>query len=219
VSLAFKKKHITLGISANLIFRKGIDQVIRFLSLPDASKFGLIIIGDGPLKSDLISLARQFSVEERCLFLGFKQNAIDYYRFFDVYVMSSRSEGFGLCVIEAASQKIPIVCNSLNVFNELFDTHEICRFKLDDVKSLLEALTYTVQNKDQLSFLVNEKYIKNYTSKIMSNKYFKLYKEVLNEPKDFSSKYEATTKNRNLLFAHWNFYSLCLQSSKIRTNR
>jgi L-malate glycosyltransferase len=172
--LSFKQNFKLIGISANLIHLKGIDRVIKALPYPNAKNLALIVIGEGHKREELIELAKQIGVESRCKFLGFKKNAIDYFKYFDVYMMSSRSEGFGLCVIEAASQKIPIVCNDLSVFRELFDD-EVIRFNLADLGSMLEAIHKALINKDYLSEKASMKYNSNYTSEIMASNYLKLY--------------------------------------------
>ncbi|MFM7857617.1 MAG: glycosyltransferase, partial [Flammeovirgaceae bacterium] len=115
-------------------------------------------------------------VKERCLFLGYKENALDYFKFFDVYVMSSRSEGFGLCIIEAASQNVPIICNQLTVFDELFDTDEAIRFDLSNLQSIMNAVNLATQNKTEICAKANKRYLDNYTSEKMTQKYLAIYK-------------------------------------------
>lgn len=38
---------------------------------------------------------------DRFILLGFKDNSIDYYKYFDIYAMTSYSEGFGLAMLES----------------------------------------------------------------------------------------------------------------------
>jgi L-malate glycosyltransferase len=169
-----KLKYTTLGISANLIYRKGIDKAIESLTLPDADKLSLIIIGDGEKKGELIRLSEKLKVEDRVLFLGYKSNSIDYFRYFDLYLMCSRSEGFGLCVIEAASQRIPVICNDLPIYKELF-SDEVVRFQLDNLESLVSAANIALKHRDILSDSIYTKYTSSFSSEAMAQKYFDLY--------------------------------------------
>ena len=170
-----KSRYTTLGISANLIYRKGIDKAIESLTLPTASELCLIIIGEGRKKKELIKLANKMMVMERVFFLGYKSNAIDYFKYFDVYIMCSRSEGFGLCVIEAASQKIPVICNDLPIYRELFSDEQVIRFNLDNLESIVGAAVNATRNKNSLSEAIYKKYCVFYSSEVMAKKYFDLY--------------------------------------------
>jgi glycosyltransferase involved in cell wall biosynthesis len=173
-----RTKFIVMGISASLIQRKGIDRVIQAMHLPSAQNLALIILGDGSEKPKLIQIANDLNLSERVLFLGFKPNAIDYFRYFDLYMMSSRSEGFGLCVLEAASQKIPVVCNDLSVFRELFSEDEVVRFNLDDLKSIATGVNKAISKKNVLSELIYKKYTQAFSAEIMAENYLSVYKEL-----------------------------------------
>lgn len=173
--LQIKKTHKVIGVSARLIFRKGIDQIIKALS--HSKEFALIILGDGEKREELELLAKKMEVNDRCLFLGYKKNAISYFKYFDVYAMTSRSEGFGLCVIEAASQKVPIVCSDLSVYREIFDD-EVIRFELENIQSLVQAFDKAIKNKSILSEKVYKKYEKHFTAEIMGSNYLNVYKKI-----------------------------------------
>ncbi|MEL6938355.1 MAG: glycosyltransferase [Cyanobacteria bacterium J06598_1] len=67
---------------------------------PDAK---LVIVGEGPLRHQLESLAKQLNIFESTHFLGFHQNPYAFMAAADVYVSSSRYEGLPNTVIEAVS--------------------------------------------------------------------------------------------------------------------
>ncbi len=77
--------------------------------------------------------------------------------------MPSRSEGFGLALIEAIQQKIPVICSDIEVFKELFSEKEITFFKLDDTISLKKALETALKIGKQKVELAYSRYINNYT--------------------------------------------------------
>jgi len=172
-----KKKYYIIGVVARLTFRKGIDQLINLLSV--AKEYAIVVIGDGEEKKMLIEQAKLLDVNDRCLFLGYKNNAIDYYKFFDVFALTSRSEGFGLVVMEAISQNIPVVCSDLPIYREIFDDNEVVKFELENIQSLKESLSYAFKNKKYITELAMKKYRIHFTSEIMANNYFKLYLSLL----------------------------------------
>lgn len=172
---ALKQRTKLLGISARLVFLKGIDRVIEVLAMSQA--YSLLLIGDGKEKERLQALAESLKINDRILFVGYKSNPQSYLRLCDCYVMSSRTEGFGLCVIEAAAQKLPVICNDLPVFNEIFDD-EVIRFDLENSLSMLNALAMIIDNKNKFAERIYKKYLECYTAQVMANTYLKLYKEI-----------------------------------------
>jgi len=174
--LSLKNNYKILGVSASLTYRKGIDQVINALYLDAGKNYALLVIGDGGEKEQLMALAKKLNVEDRCLFIGHKTNAINYFQYFDIYVMCSRLEAFGLCVIEAASQKVPLVCSDLPIFEEIFNPSEIVTYKLDNISSLLNSIQKADKDKGTLSEKAYLAYINKYTDKIMTENYLKQYK-------------------------------------------
>lgn len=167
-----KKKTTLLVMSARLVYLKGIDRVIEVLAMSQA--YSLLLVGEGEEKEKLQEQASKLNVDDRVLFVGYKSNPQDYLRLADIYVMASRTEGFGLCVIEAASQKLPVVCNDLPVFREIFDD-EVVRFDLDDQQSILSALNTITAEKNLYSEKIYHKFLKCYTSQEMKKNYILLY--------------------------------------------
>lgn len=175
--LQLKSKFHIIGITARLIFLKGVDQIIKSLALN--KDFALIVIGDGEKEKELIQLSKELKVEERCLFLGYKKEVYPYLKYFDVYAMSSRSEGFGLGVMEAASQKVPVVCSDIPIYKEIFTDSEVIRFELENVPSLAKAFREAVQKKSELSEAIYLKFKSNFTANKMADNYLHLYKTLL----------------------------------------
>jgi glycosyltransferase involved in cell wall biosynthesis len=61
----------------------------------------LVIIGDGPDREYLISVAANLNLHDQVHFIGLKANPYVWMKHADTFVLSSRGEGFGLVLIEA----------------------------------------------------------------------------------------------------------------------
>ena len=73
----------------------------------------LWIVGDGPLRSDLESLANELGIYKDVLFLGMRHDIPELLNGADFFVLSSAWEGFGLVVAEAmAAEKIVVATDS-----------------------------------------------------------------------------------------------------------
>lgn len=173
-----REKYILLGIHCRVSKRKGIHQIIQILNY--FKNYKLIVIGDGAEVDNLKKKAEEYGVLQQCVFMGYKQNAIDYLKYFDFYIMSSYSEGFGLSLIEAAQNRLPIICSDIDVFRELFNEDEVSFFTPDSLETLIEAIKKAEKDKEKLSL---NSYIKSttlYTAKMMGNNYFQVYDNLIN---------------------------------------
>jgi hypothetical protein len=170
---AFKSNKILLGIFANITYQKGIDHVIKFISSSD--KYNLLIIGEGKYLTSLKNIAKQFDVQDKCMFLGKKENAHKYFKLIDVYVLSSYQEGFGLVGLESSIYKIPIVCNDIPVFREIYNEQNVCFYNCKDSDSFHKALETTITNRDYFSNKIGELSRSKYSIDLMCLNYHKLY--------------------------------------------
>lgn len=76
------------------------------LELVDAS---LMIVGAGPDRNKLQSLARDLGISERVVFSGFQSDTTAFYETADLFVLSSDYEGFGNVLVEALSFGLSVV--------------------------------------------------------------------------------------------------------------
>lgn len=172
-----KKDYKIIGIVSRLAYLKGIDQAIKCLT--KNNNLALVVIGDGEKKEELESLANSLGVRNRCYFLGYKTTPIRFMRQFDVFLMPSRSEGFGLSTIEAASQRIPIVCSDLPVYSEIFNPEDVSRFELENIDSLNQAIQKALATSTELVANAYLRYREKFTASIMAQQYLSLYSELI----------------------------------------
>ncbi|MFQ2414362.1 glycosyltransferase family 4 protein [Aeromonas caviae] len=169
----FSNEKKILGSVCLFNHRKGLDQVIR--TLPILKDFCFVVIGDGPIKDELNELAESLGVSDRFLMIGFREYAKKYIELFDIYMMPSRSEGFGLAMVEAISVKKPVVCSNIDVFKSMFSENEVSYFNLEDTSSLISAIYNAVEHSDTYSNNAYSKFLQCYTTDIMAKKYFEVY--------------------------------------------
>ncbi len=68
-----------------------------------------VIVGDGELKEELLSLVTQLGLEDNVVFAGFQRNPYKFMKSSKVLVMTSSVEGFGLVAVEAMILGLPVV--------------------------------------------------------------------------------------------------------------
>jgi glycosyltransferase involved in cell wall biosynthesis len=92
---------------------KGLDLLVRALaSLPE--EVNCVLVGDGPERANLESLAAELGVSDRVVLTGWVERPRDYLPGFDVVVMPSRFEAFGLVAVEAGLAERPVVATAVD---------------------------------------------------------------------------------------------------------
>tara|TARA_R110001592_G_scaffold195573_1_gene443241 strand:- start:2690 stop:3886 length:1197 start_codon:yes stop_codon:yes gene_type:complete len=73
----------------------------------------LLLVGDGPDKDKLVSLASEYGISKRVIFTGFINNPVHYLATMDVFLLSSHTEGTSMTLLEAMSLEIPTVATKV----------------------------------------------------------------------------------------------------------
>jgi len=108
---------------ARLVTQKGLDRIIRSLSLLHFD-FIYNIVGEGDQYHNLIRLVSDLNLSQKVIFHGTK-NSQAYYEKADFYLFGSHVEGFPNVLIEAASYGIPIIAfNCPGGVNEIINEME-----------------------------------------------------------------------------------------------
>src|SRR5262249_26319173 len=61
----------------------------------------VVIVGDGPLRKELVRLQRDLKLTGIVDFLGFEENPLPFLAAFDIFCLSSKEEGLGTSLIDA----------------------------------------------------------------------------------------------------------------------
>lgn len=112
----------------------------KALSICDRPLF-LTIVGDGPERSSLESLAKDLGIEARIRFLGFRKDVHDFLSAADGFVISSRSEALPMSLLEAAQFSLPTAATAVGGLPEVVqDDYSGWLTKPGDIDSIATAL-------------------------------------------------------------------------------
>jgi glycosyltransferase involved in cell wall biosynthesis len=73
----------------------------------------LVIIGEGKLKKTLLSYIHRNKLESSVIMTGEIFDAYHFIKAFDVFVLSSLSEAFGLAILESMIAKVPVIATDV----------------------------------------------------------------------------------------------------------
>lgn len=120
---------------------KGFDLLIdAFASFAKTDKeWALDIVGEGPEEELYRSKIAAYGLEQRVVLHPFTNHIQDYYSQAQVYVLSSRWEGFGLVLVEAMAHGLPVVSSDLPTSKEIMGDFGIY-FRNGCVEDLAEKL-------------------------------------------------------------------------------
>lgn len=133
---------VLLGAFGRLVAAKGFDLLIPLLTeLPEAE---LWLLGEGEDEQLLKKLAKDYGVSERVWFGGFRIDAPEVMRQVDLFVMSSRHEGFPLTLIEMLHRQVPLVATRVAGAEEVLPFEVTC--KINEPGALLERIRAAVSD-------------------------------------------------------------------------
>lgn len=84
----------------------------------------LVIVGDGPLRTELEAFARTHGVDGVIDFRGYQENIASFLAQSELFLHPSLSEGFGIAVVEAMLAGLPVIVANAGALPELVENRE-----------------------------------------------------------------------------------------------
>lgn len=179
---------IVLGFVGRLNYVKGVDILIKAmpLLLKKSPQYLLALVGQGPQEPYLHKLVNQFDISDRVRFLGFNDNVPEIMDAFDIAVVPSRQEPFGIVAVEIMRKKIPMVCSDADGLAELVE---------DNVNALVPKKNMPGNVCEKIETLANDKMLQQ---KLADNAYSFSEKFSIKNCVDAVQKiyFEVTNSNR-----------------------
>lgn len=120
---------------------KGYDLLIEafYLFAQNNYEWKLDIVGEGPEEELYRELIANYHLEERVEIHPFTNHIQTYYSNAQIYVLSSRWEGFGLVLVEAMAHGLPVISSDLPTSKEIMGDFGIY-FRNGDIQDLAQKL-------------------------------------------------------------------------------
>jgi glycosyltransferase involved in cell wall biosynthesis len=164
---------------------KRFSDLIKAFSLlaHKSNKVKLVLVGDGPEKSNYENLVIQLGIQNRVVFAGYQKEIDKYYSVFDVFCLVSAFEAFGLVLAEAMLHKLPVVATKVGGMQYIVDENEtgflVNKFDVESIFEKLKILSNNNELRKEFGENGYKKALKNYTEERYVKNVEDLYVELI----------------------------------------
>ena len=140
-------KSYQIGTIARLVPQKDLPTLLRAFALivGDVPNATLSIVGSGPLERDLKELAEELGIRNKIDWQGKRGDIDKYLQHIDLFLLTSSYEGFGLVLLEAMANRVPIIAANNSAIPEVIGEFPETLFEtgnyLDLSKKILASLS------------------------------------------------------------------------------
>jgi glycosyltransferase involved in cell wall biosynthesis len=181
-SMAIKNERLKILSIGRLVEQKDYPTTLNALALLSKSgkKFDYNVIGEGILQSSLNQLGRNLGIAQSISWIGKTNQVIDYLNESNVFILSSRYEGFGLVLLEAMKQGTPVLASNCPAIVEVVGKNYSGLFPVGDPNALAQLLLSCYDSnflQDLLEQTNNRIHL--FDASLMAKKMLNVYQNVL----------------------------------------
>ena len=147
------KNKNTIGMAARILPWKGFDKTLNVAEklMQKEFDFKLVLAGSDDInyKKSLIKKTKDLKINKFVEFKESYQNIDDFFSEIDLFLFLSESEGFGLIVLEAIENNIPVVCSNISPLNEFVDNGNLTLVDRDNPVEIADKII-EIFNSDEL---------------------------------------------------------------------
>ena len=180
--LKFNSEEINIISVAKLMKSKGYDRLVNVQKKlrADGFKTHVYIVGKGEEQNHLQKLIEENNIVDSWTFVGFKSNPYKYVKNADLYVCSSRKEGFSTAVTEALIVGTPVVSTNCSGATELLGyNNEYGIVTENSEEALYEGIKKMISDKKVFDYY--KKQAKTRGNKFSTSETVKAVEEMLEE--------------------------------------
>lgn len=145
----------------------------------------LLLVGDGPDRSDCEKLCRELKICDKVKFLGKQTALVDILSISDLFLIPSQSESFGLAALEAMSCGLPVISSSIGGLPELIvhgETGYIA--EIGDVERMAKYALDLLTNENKYKYFSEnsrKRAVEKFNSNAITEQYEHYYYKILNQ--------------------------------------
>lgn len=144
------KDSLVVGTFTSLYPKKGVYDFAQAAKLVCKEYPNAVIVFGGGINEGIKNQIQQDFQEERVIFTGWREDALNVIKAFDIYVFASHTEGLGTVLLEAMCSLVPIVAYDKPPMNHLVAHKQrgLCASYLD-TQDLSRQILYLIAHKEE----------------------------------------------------------------------
>jgi len=184
-TIGISEASFVVGTVGRLSNQKAPDVFIKAAALikKEIPNAFFLMIGGGDKYDEIVNLAEYFGLQESYKIVEWVDNPIDYIRLFDVALLLSRWEGFGLVLPEYMLVRKPIVATNVDAIPWLIkDGKNGILIPVDDGEAVCKAVVKLYNDNDLYNRLADQgasDVLEKFNAKRMSEEYEELFKTLI----------------------------------------
>jgi glycosyltransferase involved in cell wall biosynthesis len=144
---------------------------------------GVLMVGDGPRREELVALCANLGLENGVVFTGVRRDVPQILHLMDIFVLSSDWEGFPMTILEAMACGKPVVATDVGGNREAVvegETGFLLRAR--DVSGIAEAILKLIRDpkmRKEMGKKARERFLAHFTAEAMVRETERVYEQLL----------------------------------------
>jgi len=178
--LKLNQEAFIFGTIGRLTPLKGHLHLIKAFEVVHKKHLGthLVIIGEGRYCQEIEAYLANRDIKKHITLAGKITNAAQYIKAFDIFVLPSLKEGFGMVLLEAMAAKLPIIASDTGgipyVLGDLGRLVPPKDYPSSLAKQMLEITEVTSKKRDEEALALHKRLISKFDEPIYQNRWLEL---------------------------------------------
>lgn len=178
-ALSSQKRLLRICTIGRLTSQKNFSFLLDFASLLQKRNidFRIQIVGDGPDREKLTRQVSKVNLSSHVEFLGRLKDVNTFLKSQDLFLFTSRYEGFGLVLLEAMDVGLPIIAPRISAIPEVVGESHPGLYKSEDLESIYRVLKEFITSEFAIlnALKIQEYQLKTFDIKTYFEKHNSLY--------------------------------------------
>lgn len=155
--LGIAENKIIVGFVGRLDSCKGADLLVNAAAIlcKRDERYCFVIVGEGPERKRLEKLVLRLGLNKKVIFTGLQTNPAEVIRAFDIALIPSRREAFGITAIEFMRMKVPVIASPVGGLPELVQNEKtgilLDSLKAQSIADAVNRIVLDISSRERLT--------------------------------------------------------------------
>lgn len=141
-----------------------------------------VIVGDGPLKSEVEELVNNSGIADHIFMTGFQKDVLEIISDFDIFLITSKTEGLGTSILDAFGCEIPVVATEAGGIPEIVQNEKTgLTAPVKSPEKLADQIERYLKDESLKKEMIEgaTKLLENFTKEATAQKTLEVYRSLL----------------------------------------